>query len=93
MKNALKRLQARLRAKWHLHQARTAIARCDRAVARRRRIGVAVLRRPRGPYFAPGIIDAPPRRASRLGAKTYAATLLIAAASVAFLVLRGGLPV
>lgn len=82
MKNALKRLQGRLRARWHLLQARTAIARCNRSVARRARIGVPVqpLRRPRGPYFAPGIIDAPPARGvGRRGMRLYFATLAIAA--------------
>lgn len=91
MKNALKRLQGRTRAWWHLTQARVAIARCNRAVARRRRIGVPVPRPRRAPFFAPGIIDAPePRRSS--GLKPYLVTLAIAAAAGAFLVLRGGLP-
>lgn len=89
MKNALNRLQGRLRARWHLYQARTAIARCNRAVARRRRIGVAVPRPSRAPYFAPGIIDMPERRA-RPGLRPYVITLAIALASAVFYLVRGG---
>lgn len=92
MKNALKRLQGRLRARWHLLQARTAIARCNRSLARRGRIGVALKRPPRAPYFAPGIIDEPAPRPWHAGLRVYLVTLAIAAASVALLVLRGGLP-
>lgn len=91
MKNALKRLQGRARARWYLVQARTAIARCNRSVARRRRIGVPVARPPRAPYFAPGIIDAPaPRR--RSGMRPYLITLVVAGVACLVLVLRGGLP-
>jgi hypothetical protein len=91
VKNALKRLQARLRHRRYLGQARRAIARCDRAVARRMRIGTPMVRRPIAPYFAPGIIDVPERRA-RAGLRPYLVTLAIAIAAGAFFVLRGGLP-
>lgn len=90
MKNAFNRLQERRRAWWYLVQARVAIARCNRNVAPRRRIGVPVQRRPRGPYFAPGIIDYPESRGSRAGMRAYAVTLAIAAVSVFYMVLTGG---
>lgn len=88
MKNALNRLQGRLRHCWYMAQARTAIARCNRSLARRRRIGVAIAkRRPRAPYFAPGIIDGAPRR----GIRPYVLTVALAAASAAVMLARGGL--
>lgn len=91
MKNALKHLQRCLRDRWHLVQARTAIARCNRNLARRRRIGAALPRPPRAPYFAPGVIEFQPRRA-RGGLLPYAVTVAVAVAGIAVLVVRGGLP-
>lgn len=89
MKNALKRLQGRIRARWYLHQARTTIARCNRSLARRRRIGVPLPAepQPRVPYFAPGIITAPGRRAG-LGLRPYAITVAIAIASAVVYLVR-----
>lgn len=87
MKTALKRLQRRVRERWHLVQARRAIARCSRSVARRQRLAARPL--PQGPFFAPGVIEVHQRRPS--GKRPYLVTLAIAAIAGAILVARGGL--
>lgn len=90
MKNAFKRLQGRVRHAWRLSQARFAIARCNRHLAQRGRIGEpAPARKVREYAFAPGVIDKPAASARNHPSFVYAVTMCVAVVSVIVLFVWG----
>jgi len=84
MNRLFTRLRARLRDRVRLAEARTAIRRADRKLAR------AEARRQPQYFVAPGVIVGGPRPARR-GLLAFLAACAIAAAAATFYALRGGL--